>query len=346
MDDALYGKRNKRGDWTPNGKLGHAPLFDWPAKPLETLKWFVTSYILPWNAIYALISLGCWLYLTPSMATMQHLAPGWIAFLLVRNAVLVFLVTGSWHLWLYVQQRQDTRFKYNGQWPSKNNDSFLFKRQIVDNVIWTFASAVPIWTAYEAVILWLFANHYVPYVSWAEHPIYCTAILLLIPAFREVHFYLVHRLIHWPPLYRAVHSLHHNNVNPGPWSGLSMHPVEHLLYFSCALIHLVVPSNPFHAVFSLVHAGITPAQGHVGFDKVVVGEDKHFDTHAFAHYLHHKYFECNYADGSIPLDAWFGTFHDGTREGQEAMDRRFMAKAARLNAEAEAKAAAKKSRAA
>ena len=27
-----------------------------------------------------------------------------------------------------------------------------------------------------------------------------------------------------------------------------------------------------------------------------------FDTHSYAHYLHHKYFECNYADGAIPLD--------------------------------------------
>ena len=122
-------------------------------------------------------------------------------------------------------------------------------------------------------------------------------------------------MIHWPPLYRTVHTLHHNNVNPGPWSGLAMHPVEHLLYFSGALIHLIVPSHPFHAAFHLMHAAVTPAQGHVGFDKVVVGEDSHFDTHAFAHYLHHKYFECNYADGAIPLDRWFGTFH-GRHQGK------------------------------
>ena len=334
MDDALYGKRNKRGDWAPNRKLTSAPLFDWPAKPLETLKWFVAGYIAPWNAIYAAISLGCWLYLTPSMAAMQHFALGWMAFLLVRNALLVAIITGAWHLRLYRQQRQGTSFKYNGQWPSTNNSSFLFKRQNVDNIIWTFASAIPIWTAYEVVIYWLFANHYVPNVSWQVHPIYCTLVLLLIPAFREVHFYLVHRMIHWPPLYHTVHTLHHNNVNPGPWSGLAMHPVEHLLYFSGALIHLIVPSHPFHAAFHLMHAAVTPAQGHVGFDKVVVGEDSHFDTHAFAHYLHHKYFECNYADGAIPLDRWFGTFHDGTKEGQEAMDKRFMAKAKAAQANA------------
>ena len=29
-------------------------------------------------------------------------------------------------------------------------------------------------------------------------------------------------------------SLHHKSHNPGPWSGLSMHPIEHFLYYSCA----------------------------------------------------------------------------------------------------------------
>jgi hypothetical protein len=28
------------------------------------------------------------------------------------------------------------------------------------------------------------------------------------------------------------------------------------------------------------------------------------------HYIHHRYFECNYGTLGIPLDAWFGTFRD------------------------------------
>ena len=33
--------------------------------------------------------------------------------------------------------------------------------------------------------------------------------------------------------------------------------------------------------------------------------------------MHHKYFECNYADGAIPLDKLFGTFHNGSEEAQK-----------------------------
>lgn len=106
-----------------------------------------------------------------------------------------------------------------------------------------------------------------------------------------------------------------------------MHPVEHLLYFSGVLIHWIIPSHPIHALFHLVHAGLAPAPGHAGFDKIVVGDNAAIDTHSYDHYLHHKYFECNYSDGTIPLDKWFGTFHDGSPEAQEAMSKRLRERA-------------------
>jgi sterol desaturase/sphingolipid hydroxylase (fatty acid hydroxylase superfamily) len=28
------------------------------------------------------------------------------------------------------------------------------------------------------------------------------------------------------------------------------------------------------------------------------------------HYLHHRFFECNYGTGAVPFDKWFGTFRD------------------------------------
>jgi len=54
------------------------------------------------------------------------------------------------------------------------------------------------------------------------------ATVLLIPLWRDIHFYSAHRFLHLRPLYRLVHSLHHRNTDPEPFSGLAMHPVEHL----------------------------------------------------------------------------------------------------------------------
>ena len=330
MDETVYGSRDKRGDWRPSLPLSYPPVFVLPPQPLGFLKWLFgyDGYLWPWNALYALIAVLFWFWLTPAVATMQHFAPGWIAFLFLRNSALVLVFFGAFHLRLYVQRAQGTAFKFNARWPDAANAAFLFRSQTLDNMIWTFASALPIWTAYEAVTMWAFANGYIGYLDAAAHPYLFALVLLATPLFRELHFYCVHRLIHWPPLYRTVHKLHHKNINPTPWSGLAMHPVEHLLYFSSVFIHWIVLSHPIHAIFNLVHLGLAPAPGHVGFGRVVVGGEATFDTHCFAHYLHHKHFECNYADGAIPLDKWFGTFHDGSEESASTMKARFLARAA------------------
>ena len=102
-------------------------------------------------------------------------------------------------------------------------------------------------------------------------------------------------------------------------AGLSMHPIEHLFYFSCALAYLFFPFHPAFVIITLVHAGLSPAPGHAGFDRINISNDKSFDADSYAHYLHHKYFECNYGGSLAPLDKWFGTFHDGTKEADKVM---------------------------
>jgi sterol desaturase/sphingolipid hydroxylase (fatty acid hydroxylase superfamily) len=131
-----------------------------------------------------------------------------------------------------------------------------------------------------------------------------------------------------------VHSVHHNSINPSPWSSLSMHPVEGFLYHSVAFIHLLIPSNPVVAIFQLHVAGFGAVNGHIGFDKLELTDEKAINSHAYAHYLHHKFFEVNYGDGAVPLDKVFGTWHDGTKEGDALMNARFEKKKARMNAKA------------
>ncbi len=46
----------------------------------------------------------------------------------------------------------------------------------------------------------------------------------------------------------------------------------------------------------------------------------------------HKYFEVNYGDGLVPLDKLFGTWHDGSPEGEARMNARYEKRKARLNA--------------
>ena len=324
MDEMNFGSRDARGNWSPKKPIDYGPAFAWPPKPGAVLKWFFAfpGYLLPWNLLYAIAAIGIWYFLTPPLAHFQTFSLSWFSVILVRNIVLALLVYGSWHIWLYVWRKQGSSFKYNRNWPEETAERFTFNNQTYDNIFWTLVSGVPIWTCYEVLLLWSCANGYVAMITPSENPVMFIALFFLVPFVHEVGFYFAHRFLHFPWLYRIAHQLHHRNNNPGPWSGLSMHPLEHIIYFSSALIFFIVPTHPVHIINLLSRLGLAPAQGHTGFDRVATGDSASIDTSYYAHYLHHKYFEVNYADGMVPLDKWFGSFHDGTAEAHEAMKHR------------------------
>ena len=58
---------------------------------------------------------------------------------------------------------------------------------------------------------------------------------------------------------------------------------------------------------------------HSGFEDYVVKSKVKLPTGQFIHYLHHRYFECNYGSQMVPFDKWFGTLHDGTAEAHARM---------------------------
>ena len=324
MDDAKHGTEDSRGYWQPKVRVSYGPVFEWPPKPKVLLKWFFgfPGYLFPWNVIYAIAAVGIWVYLTPTLETMRTFSFSWAGLILVRNVTLTFSVYGAWHMWLYVWRKQHNDFKYNKSWPKERSSIFLFNNQTYDNMFWSLVSGVTVWTIYEVLLFWAYANNYVTLINPSEHPVVFVALFFLVPFVHEVGFYFAHRFLHWPPLYRVAHKLHHRNVNPGPWSGLSMHPLEHVIYFSTILLFFVIPAHPIHMINLASRLGLAPAQGHTGFDRVVVGDEKAMDTSYYAHYLHHRYFEVNYSDGMIPLDKWFGSFHDGSPEADDAMKAR------------------------
>tara|TARA_B110000467_G_scaffold45815_1_gene41961 strand:+ start:489 stop:1514 length:1026 start_codon:yes stop_codon:yes gene_type:complete len=324
MEESNFGREGSRGEWSPNKPISYGPVFSWPPKPRALLTWFfgLPGYLFPWNVPYAIAAVCIWFFLTPSLDHFQTLSLLWFGVLLLRNLVLALIVYGGWHLWLYAFRKQGTAFKYNRKWPDENSKRFTFNNQTYDNMFWTLASGVPIWTCYEVLLLWAYANGYATMISPVENPLVFTAIFLIVPFVHEVGFYFAHRFLHWPPLYRIAHKLHHRNTNPGPWSGLSMHPIEHVIYFAPTLVFFVVAAHPVHMINLISRLGVAPAQGHTGFDRLVTGEETSVDASYYAHYLHHKYFEVNYADGMVPLDKWFGSFHDGTPEAHEKMKQR------------------------
>ena len=309
------GVRDAKGEWRPDYPCTYAPMFVWPPRPAALLKWFFTwpGFMWPRNLVLLSISTVYWFWLQPKLSRCAEFHWDWIAQIWLRNLVLLWIVYGGYHLYFYILKAEGTKGKYDSHWPARNSPRFLFRNQVYDNIFWTCVVGGGVWTLFETVTLWFYANGFIPYLNWKRHPILFVLWLFAIPFWREFHFYWIHRAIHWKPLYKHVHYLHHKNNNPIPWSGMAMHPVETLLYFSVVTIHWIVPSHPFHFLFNIQHTALTPACGHHGFEGPVL--EKTWPTGSYFHYLHHRYFECNYGEADIPFYKWFGTFRDGQPDG-------------------------------
>ena len=169
-------------------------------------------------------------------------------------------------------QGQGSEHKFNPKWLHEKSPTFLLGNQLRDSIFWNIASACTVWTAYEALMMWSYANGFVPYVDWETQPVTFVLMLLAVALWREVHFYWSHRLVHWKPLYRSAHYLHHKNVNVGPWSGLAMHPIEHMIYFSSVLLYWIVPSHPISCAVQPAARGAIARPGHSGFDQFVLSK--------------------------------------------------------------------------
>jgi len=310
--------RNARGEWRPDYPVRFAPLLQWPLRLRALAKWFFgwPGFLWPLSSVIFAFAAITWFFFQPSMERCTQFEWGWIAQIYVRNLVIMWVFYGSLHYYLYIRKGDGRKRKYDANWPARNSRLFLFRDQIYDNIFWTCGIGGIVWSSYEVITMWLYANDYIPWLEWARHPVWFVALFLLIPIWREFHFYWVHRLIHWKPLYKHIHYLHHKNINPNAWSGMAMHPVELVLYISVVLIHWVVPSHPLHFLFNLLHTTLTPAAGHHGFEGPIAKGK--VPTGSYFHYLHHRYFECNYGEATIPMDRWFGTFRDGLPQGEGA----------------------------
>ncbi len=297
----------------PRVPIQVSPFFSWPPEPGRALRWIGDRWCnIAENAILVIVATIVWLWFQPSLEETNSLAFGWIAQIFARNFILLSIVAGGLHLYFYTWKGQSSRLKYDRRDLAEGSRSFSFGDQVYDNMFWSLGSGVTFWTAYEVLLFWAMANGYAPVLQWQDNPLWFAALILLTPVWISFHFYWIHRLIHWPPLYRTVHALHHRNTNVGPWSGLSMHPVEHLIFFSSILIHFVLAAHPVHILFHMQHQALTAATSHTGFEGLLVKDKNRLALGTFHHQMHHRYFECNYGNLEMPWDKWFGSFHDGT----------------------------------
>lgn len=319
---------------TPPLPLRSAPFLHWPID-LRALAVHLARSWRPLGSRVFLLAAAfvVWRWFSPSLSEAETVRFGWIARIWVRNIVLLLVVAGGAHLLLHRYRVQGDELRYDLRPMGKNKRVFLFHDQVLDNMFLTLVPASVIATLWESFGWWAYANGWFPRISFADHPVWFVLLIAVIPIWSANYFAVGHWILHRPVVYRNVHSWHHRNVNVGPWSGLAMHPLEHVVLYGDVVVLLLVPTAPVHMLFAIMHHTLGAPLSHTGYDAVILPGRLRFEVGDFHHQLHHRFIECNYGGIESPLDDWADSLHDGTTDGDRHIAaRRRLLSAARTGA--------------
>jgi len=295
---------NSVPDWVDKEKPpGHTSQtkqlgFDKTIREISTLRYFLYSPNLVWFAVALSVHL---MFPYDIESAKQGFEMSWVLPRFFLNLTIASAYYTFFFVTLYLLDWSSRKYSPKA-YPTFGN--------MIHNIYYWGLGIVQ-WTWWECVMTRLWANGKVGFKSDEEilSDNYLLGLnvmwILLVPIWRDLHFYIAHRFIHVRAIYKYVHSLHHRNTDPEPFSGMTMHPVEHLYYFSNAFIPSLYCNSlsPLVFLWCFTHLTLAPGAGHSGFED-------HFQADQY-HYLHHAKFECNYGSPSSAfIDQFFGTFRD------------------------------------
>lgn len=277
---------------------------------------------------FLLIAIGVRAFFSPAPERCVEFRADWIFEIRLRNVRLPSVVAGGPRLRLYAFRGQGDDTRHDGRACPATNENFPFGDQLRENVFWSLTTGAAVWTACEALPMRACANGPRTMISLDDDPVRFVPPILIVPYRAGFRFYARRRLMHRPPLFEHVHRHHHENVNPGPWSGLSRHAVD----FGDRLIFLVVPSHPVHAVFNPPFHGVGAPSFHTGHDGARPWKGRKPRIGDFLHHPHHRRHDRDDDACDAPWDRLFGGFHAGAEEGDRLIAARCRARRKRAAA--------------
>ena len=152
---------NPTWNYAPDLPIKTAPYFNWPPNPKHIISWLIERWFpITERGLLVCLAVFIWVFATPALERCKTLQIGWMAEIYFRNFIIMCLVAGGAHLYLYTFSKQQKLLKFDAKDLKKNNSLFNFKNQVWDNMFWSLASGVTVWSMYEIIIMWGFANGY------------------------------------------------------------------------------------------------------------------------------------------------------------------------------------------
>lgn len=143
----------------------------------------------------------------------------------------------------------------------------------------------------------------------------------------DAYFYLMHRLMHHPSVFKYIHLVHHQSTNPSPWAAYAFHPLEAIIEQGIVVIfYFTIPIHITHLAIFFLFSIIYNVYGHLGyelyprgFNKTIIG--KWINT-SVNHNQHHQYFKGNYGLYTLIWDRLFGTIRQDYDQQFESVTNR------------------------
>lgn len=188
------------------------------------------------------------------------------------------------------------------------------------------ASTLVIFAVVGALVFWMRKSGLTRmYSDIAEHGwLYFALSIPLMIVIHDFYFYVGHRWMHRPAVFKRVHRVHHLSTNPSPMASYSFHPTEAVIEAGIfPLLIVLMPVHDLAAVIFVFFTAVMNVLGHLGYEIY----PEHFvrspwlgwnntSTH---HNMHHRHFNCNYGLYFNWWDRIFGTNHPEYRSRYEGL---------------------------
>lgn len=138
----------------------------------------------------------------------------------------------------------------------------------------------------------------------------------------DLYFYIMHRIMHHPSLFKYIHLVHHKSINPSPWAAYAFHPLEAIIEQGIVIIfYFTLPIHISHLAIFFLFSIIYNVYGHLGYELYPKGFNKSWFgkwiNTSINHNQHHQFFKGNYGLYTLIWDRLFGTIrkdYDGQFE--------------------------------
>lgn len=172
--------------------------------------------------------------------------------------------------------------------------------RIKHEIMWSCISFL-VFSVQAGAIYALYINGHTRLVtSWESLPaLGHIAGLIFLLVIHDTYFYWMHRILHHRFLFRHIHSVHHQSVNPTPFAAFAFHPVEAFLEMAFLIpIILWMPLYVGTLVVFLLLSHFFNVIGHLGYEffprSTWTSWWGSWNTTSTHHNLHHQHVSTNY----------------------------------------------------